>query len=70
MMELEKIILSEVSQVQKAKVAYLLSYVEYRPTTNKRVSYIHINIYRTGTPKVGQVKETKGGGKEGKKNSE
>jgi hypothetical protein len=31
-MELESIILSEVSQVQKAKS--FLSYVEYRPNTN------------------------------------
>jgi hypothetical protein len=33
-MELENIILSEVSQVQKAKAACYLSYVEYRPNTN------------------------------------
>jgi hypothetical protein len=32
-MEPENIILSEVSQVQKAK-AYFSSYVEYRPNTN------------------------------------
>jgi hypothetical protein len=33
-MELENIILSEVSQAQKAKAACFLSYVEYRPNTN------------------------------------
>jgi hypothetical protein len=32
--ELENIILSEVSQVQKAKSLCFLSYVEYRPNTN------------------------------------
>jgi hypothetical protein len=34
-MELENIILSEVSQVQKTKAAYFLSYVENRPNTNR-----------------------------------
>jgi hypothetical protein len=33
-MELENIILSEVSQVQKAKVPCFLSYVDYRPNIN------------------------------------
>jgi hypothetical protein len=33
-MELENIILSEISQVQKAKTACFLSYVEYRPNIN------------------------------------
>jgi hypothetical protein len=33
-MELENIILSEVSQVQKAKGGSFLSYVEYRPNSN------------------------------------
>jgi hypothetical protein len=36
-MELENIILSEVSQDQKAKVTCFLSYVEYRPNTNASV---------------------------------
>jgi hypothetical protein len=36
--ELQKIILSEVSQVQKAKkAAYFHSYVEYRPNTNTAI---------------------------------
>jgi hypothetical protein len=33
-MEQENIILSEVSQVQKASATCFLSYVEYRPNTN------------------------------------
>jgi hypothetical protein len=33
-MELKNIILCEISQVQKAKAACFLSYVEYRPSTN------------------------------------
>jgi hypothetical protein len=33
-MEQNNIILSEVSQVQEAKAACFLSYVEYRPNTN------------------------------------
>jgi hypothetical protein len=33
-MELENIILSDVSQVQKAKAACFLSYVEYNPNTS------------------------------------
>jgi hypothetical protein len=36
-MELKNIILSEVSQAQKAKAACSLSYVEYRPNTNVAV---------------------------------
>jgi hypothetical protein len=36
-MELENIILREICQVQKAKVTYFLSYVEYRPNTNTAV---------------------------------
>jgi hypothetical protein len=36
-MELENIILSEVSQVQKAKKSCFLSYVEYRPNTNTAI---------------------------------
>jgi hypothetical protein len=35
-MELENIILSEVSQVQKAKGCIFFSYVDYRPNTNTR----------------------------------
>jgi hypothetical protein len=35
--ELENIILSEVSQVQKAKSQCFLSYVEYRPNTNAAI---------------------------------
>jgi hypothetical protein len=45
---------------RKPKDACFLSYVEYRPNTNIS-NYIH-NIY----PKVGQLEETKGGGKERK----
>jgi hypothetical protein len=41
--------------------------VKDRPNTNKALSYIHINIYRTCFPKVGLLEETKGGGKEGKR---
>jgi hypothetical protein len=36
-MELENIILSEVSEVQKAKSACFLSYVEYRPNINTTI---------------------------------
>jgi hypothetical protein len=36
-MELENIILSEVSQVQKAKSTYFLSHVEYRSNTNTAI---------------------------------
>jgi hypothetical protein len=36
-MELENITVSEVSQVQKAKDTYFLSYVEYRLNTNVAV---------------------------------
>jgi hypothetical protein len=35
--ELENIILSEVSQVQRAKVTCFLSYVEYRPNANTAI---------------------------------
>jgi hypothetical protein len=37
-MILENIILSEVSQVQKAKSSYLPLYVEHRPDTNTAIS--------------------------------
>jgi hypothetical protein len=36
-MELENIILSEVSQVRKPKATCSLSYVEYRPNTNTAI---------------------------------
>jgi hypothetical protein len=36
-MELKNIILSEVSEVQKAKAACFLSYAEYRPNANKAI---------------------------------
>jgi hypothetical protein len=36
-MELENIILSEVSQVQRPKAASFLSYVGYRPNTNTAI---------------------------------
>jgi hypothetical protein len=66
---LKSITLSEVSQVQKPKATCFLSYVEYRPITNIRniiytCKYIQ-NIY----PKVELAEETKGGGKEGNKDS-
>jgi hypothetical protein len=45
-MELEDIILSEVSQVQKAKSCMVFfSYIEYRPTTNTEI------LLNTGYPK-------------------
>jgi hypothetical protein len=44
-MELKNIILSEVSQVQKAKATCFLSYLEYRPNTNTS------NIMKTGKAK-------------------
>jgi hypothetical protein len=53
-MELKDIMLSEVSQVQKAKVACFPSYVEYRPNTNTAILL-----------KIGQAKgrsKMKGGG--------
>jgi hypothetical protein len=36
-MELENIILSEISQIKKAKAKCFLSYVEYRPNTNTAI---------------------------------
>jgi hypothetical protein len=36
-MELENIILSEVSQIGKPKAACFLSYVDYRPNTNAAI---------------------------------
>jgi hypothetical protein len=36
-MKLENIILSEFSQVQKAKAAYFFSYVGYRPNKNTAI---------------------------------
>jgi hypothetical protein len=48
-MELDNIILSEVSQVQKAKATCFLSSVVYRPNTN--IS----NSMKTGHAKGGQI---------------
>jgi hypothetical protein len=59
-MELENIILSEVSQAQKAKIVCSPSYVDYRPKTNAVI------LWDTGHTKgrlcnvgIGQGKETK-----------
>jgi hypothetical protein len=48
-MELENIILIEVSQVQKTKGPCFLSYVEYRSNTNKQ-HYVYIAIFRDHVP--------------------
>jgi hypothetical protein len=54
---------------RKPKVACFLSYVEYRPNTNAS-NIIDIYTYTQNMyPKVGLVEETKGEGKEGKKDS-
>jgi hypothetical protein len=46
--EVENIILSEVSQVQKAKGHMLFSYVKNTgPTQIQAVLYTHTNLYRT-----------------------
>jgi hypothetical protein len=68
--ELESIILSEVSQVQKFK-CYMFSLIcEYKLTTNaSNIIYTHKYIQHM-YPKVGLLEETKGGGKEGKKDGE
>jgi hypothetical protein len=48
---LENIILSEVSQAQKAKVHVFSHMWNIGPMQIQAISYIHINIYRTYTPK-------------------
>jgi hypothetical protein len=54
----------------KPKAACSLSYVEYRPSTKTRdITYAQKYIQNM-YPNVGLVEETKGGGKEGKKDSE
>jgi hypothetical protein len=68
-MELENIILSEVSKFRKPKATCFLSYVEYRHNTNRAKLYVQTYI-QNKYPKVGLVEETKGEGKEGKKASE
>jgi hypothetical protein len=66
-MELENIILSEVSQVQKDKVECFLSHVKDRPNTyTSNIMY----TYRERVSKSGIIRaleETKEGGKEEKK---
>jgi hypothetical protein len=52
-MELENIILSEVSQVQKPKVSCFLSHVENRPNKNKSNIYKYILIYTEHVSKSG-----------------
>jgi hypothetical protein len=62
-MELENIILSEVSQFRKLKSTCFLSYVEYRPNTNlSNVTYTYRYIQNM-YPQVGVIEETKGGGR-------
>jgi hypothetical protein len=53
-MELENIILGEVSQVQKAKNHMLFSYGDYRPNTN-------VAILRKNRICKGEVTHTRGG---------
>jgi hypothetical protein len=49
--KLENIILSEVSQVRKAKGHMFSLICVYRPNTNTSIIHIHTNIYRTYTQK-------------------
>jgi hypothetical protein len=59
-MELENIILSEVSQAQKAKNHMLSSYTDYRPKTNAAISWdIGHTKGRTHTGGIGKGKENK-----------
>jgi hypothetical protein len=54
-MELENIILSEISQSQKGqKITCSPSYVDYRPKIN---AVILLNMGRTCTERIGKVKE-------------
>jgi hypothetical protein len=58
--ELENIILSEVSQAQRPKIACSPSYVDYRPKTNAAVLWD--TGHTKGRPRtggIGQGKETK-----------
>jgi hypothetical protein len=68
-MEMENTILSEVSQVQKTKGLHVFSHMWNIGTIQIQVIlYIHINIHEH-VPKGGNGRETKGGGKVGKKDS-
>jgi hypothetical protein len=67
-MELENIILSKVNQIHKAKG--FLSYVKYRPHTNISNIIYPYKYIQNMYPTVGLTEETKGGGKEGMKDSE
>jgi hypothetical protein len=49
-------------------IACFLSYVEYKPNTNTNNIYAYKYIQNM-YPKVGLIEETKGGGKEGKKDT-
>jgi hypothetical protein len=65
-MELENIIMSEVSRSRKTKAMCFLSYVEDRPNTIIRNIIYAYKYVQNMYPKVGLVKEAKRRGKEGK----
>jgi hypothetical protein len=59
-MELENIILSEVSQAQKTKVSFSSSYEDYQPKTNAAILWDTGHTKgRPQTGAIGQGKETK-----------
>jgi hypothetical protein len=60
----------KLAKVRKPEAARSLSYVEYRPNTNASNIIYTYNYIQNMHPKVGLVEETKGGGKEGKKDSQ
>jgi hypothetical protein len=66
-MELENIILRKLASFRKPKASCFLSYVEDRPSTNTNNIIYTYKYIQTMYPKGGLVAETKGGGKEGKK---
>jgi hypothetical protein len=60
----------QLASIRKPKATCFLSYVEYRPNTNiSTIIYTFKNIQNM-YPKGGLVEETKGRGKERKKDSE
>jgi hypothetical protein len=59
-MELESIMLSEVNQVQKVKVAYFLSYVKNRSNTNTSIIMYTYRYIQNKFPKAGLLEENRG----------
>jgi hypothetical protein len=60
----------KLARFRKSKVTCFLSYVEYKRNTNTRNIIYTYKYIQNMYPKVGLVEVTKGGGKEGKKDSE